>query len=239
MVIRLGCVVLAVCASAYGFQTETGANAEREKDVYAIYSLLFTNTETSHGADTNERYLIAATTSTRWPSEPTPACVAPPAGRQAEFREVLADYELRKSTPRQLKRQLSIQKPYVLLDDEEVKAFMKTRPPTVHPDTSDERFRGVADVFMLSEVYFNPSRTLALTAFSSWCGGLCAKWQWRVFEKSATGKWEERHWITCITVAEGPRSMFRVVSGQAYSCGRSLRNRPFAYSCYVRKRVSV
>lgn len=65
----------------------------------------------------------------------------------------------------------------------------------------NERFRGLTDVFTLSDVYFNERRTLALTVVSSWCGDLCALYQWKVFEKLDTGKWEERQWVGCVTVA--------------------------------------
>ncbi len=199
--IRFACIVLAICASASGVQQETAVDAEREKDVYAIYSVMFTDTRTSHGADTNERYLIAATTATKWPMEP---CVTPPDGRRAEFTEVLADFELRKSKPRQLIRALSTKKPYVLLDADEVKAFIDARSPVRPNAPPDERFRGAVDVFTLTDVFFNQARTLALSHISSWCGGLCGLWQWRVFEKSAAGKWEERPWIGCGTIAAAP-----------------------------------
>jgi hypothetical protein len=69
----------------------------------------------------------------------------------------------------------------MLLTDNEVRAFSEER---MRPFAQqDDRFRGVSDYFTLSDVYFNQGRTLALTALSSWCGGLCAQSQWRVFEK--------------------------------------------------------
>ena len=174
--------------------------ATAEKEVYAIYSLMLTNPQTSHGPDDNERYLIAATTAPGRPQEP---CVRAPQEREAAFREVLADYERRKATPRQLQRALSIPKLYILLSADDVKAFMKARSLTrTVPEPANDRFRGVTDVFTLSDVYFNQHRTLALTAISSWCGSLCALYQWKVFEKLDTGKWEERHWGTCVTIAK-------------------------------------
>lgn len=157
---------------AHGFQQEsTSADSQREKDVYTLYSLMMTNPQTSHGADNNERYLIAVTTA---PPHPPKPCVAPPKEREAEFREVLADYDRRKGTPRQLERALSISKPYLLLTADEVKEFMKSRPVTkTDQEGGSEQFRGVTDVFTLADVYFNERRTLALTAISSWCGSLC------------------------------------------------------------------
>jgi hypothetical protein len=128
--------------------------------------------------------------------------VRPPKEREADFREVLADYERRKSTPRELKATFSIRKPYVLLSAKELSEFMKERfLPSIGESVPDVRFQGVTDVFTLSDVYFNQRRTLALTAISSWCGSLCALYQWKVFEKLDSGKWAESQWISCFTIA--------------------------------------
>ncbi|MGA2882372.1 MAG: hypothetical protein ABSG13_25745 [Bryobacteraceae bacterium] len=196
---RLAYLVLMIATIARGFQESNVTDPEREKDVYAIYSLMLTNPKTSHGPGADERYLIRATTV---PGTPGVPCVRPPKEREADFREVLADFERRSATPRQLERELSIRKPYVLLNADQVKQFLDER--SLHrnpPGTGDEQFRGVTDLFSLSDVYFNQRRSLALTALSSWCGSLCGLYQWKVFEKVDTGTWEERDWLTCITVA--------------------------------------
>ena len=55
-----------ICTSAQGFQRDAlSADSDREKDVYAIYSLMLTNPSTSHGPYTSDRYLIARTTGPR------------------------------------------------------------------------------------------------------------------------------------------------------------------------------
>src|SRR6266478_1466256 len=109
---RLASALLLIAIMPHGFPQDTStADAEHEKDVYAIYSILLTNPKTSHGADDNERYLIAPTTV---PGNPRIPCVRPPKERDADFREVLADYDRRKETQRQLKPMFSIPKPYVL-----------------------------------------------------------------------------------------------------------------------------
>jgi hypothetical protein len=128
----------------------------------------------------------------------------PPKEYQADFREVLADYELRKGKARELKPSFSIQKPYSLLPADEVIAFMfmKEHRPTPEPKSPDARFRGVTDLFTLSDVYFNQRHTLALTGIATWCGNLCGSYQWKVFEKLDTGKWEERSWVVCMTIAD-------------------------------------
>ena len=188
--LRVAFMLFTICTIAPSFQKEANsADSEREKDVYAIYSLMLSNPQTSYGPDHDERYLIAATTVPGIPEQP---CVSPPKERTAEFRDVLVDYERRKATMRELKPALSIAKPYELLDANHVNEFINERsfsgPGKIVPNP---RFQGVTDLFRLSDVYFNRRGTLALTAISAYCGSLCGFHQWKVFEKRATGKWEE------------------------------------------------
>jgi hypothetical protein len=194
---RLASLLLVICTTGLAFQQ----NTDVDKDVYAIYSLMLTNPQTSHGPD-NKQYLIAATTAPGVPKEP---CIRPPkereADRSADFREVLADFHQREATQRQLSRALSIQKPYVLLNGDEVREFQEARS-LKPPGNVADRFQGVTDLFTLSDVYFNQHRTLALTAISSWCGSLCARYEWKVFERIAGGAWEDTHWNACLTMAE-------------------------------------
>jgi hypothetical protein len=193
-----------ISATVHAYQPQTSpAGPQREKDVYAIYSQMFTNPPTSHGRDNNDRYLIAETTA---PGEPKEPCVRPPKEREAEWREVLVDFERRKDTPRRLERSFSISKPYELLNADEVKEFIADRSlPRLGTAVADERFRGVTDLFRLSDVYFNRRRTLALTYISTWCRGLCGLMLWKVYEKSNAGGWDERPWVPCTTISEAPR----------------------------------
>ena len=89
---------------------------------------------------------------------------------------MLADYYRRKATQRQLKLAFSLPKPYVLLPADEVNAIIENQPSLRQfgQASADERFRGVTAIFLLSDVYFNPRRTLALTAifFVVW-GTVC------------------------------------------------------------------
>jgi hypothetical protein len=190
--LRLVCLFL-VFGAASGFQQDT----EREKDVYRIYSLIFTSPGTSHGPDKNPRYLIAEKTLP--PSSLPPlGCVSPPANRTAEFQEVVADYEKRKNSPRTLKRNLSLAKPYDLLNQDEVTAFREARFSGTRPDP---RFENVTDLLQLGDVYFSRNGKLALSALSTYCGGLCGQWRWNVLEKTPEGEWRELEWVTCSTMA--------------------------------------
>jgi hypothetical protein len=190
-----------VCAYGFCFQ-----QTDKEKDVYDIYSLLLdrpkTSHETSHGPSNAPRILIARTTVPGVPKDP---CVTPPKERDAEFQEVLADFRARSATQRKLRPAFTLAKPYFLLGPEEVAAFEKDRGWPKPPGAArDPRFEGVADLFRLSEVYFNQPRTLALTAVATWCGGLCGLMRWVALEKQKDGKWEELPWVGCTTIAAIP-----------------------------------
>jgi hypothetical protein len=180
-----------LCFGTYSSaQTST---AERKSDVYAIYSLMLTNPQTSHGPDDNEVYLIADTTVPGVPSVP---CVRPPAEEEQRFAEVIADFNQRKDAHPKLEPAFQITKPFRLLTPEEVDSFVKRDRTKVIALGSK-----APDLFRLTDVYFDRNRTLALTAISTWCGGLCGLFQWKVFEKSISGQWQENKWITCTTIA--------------------------------------
>ena len=152
--------------------------ADEHVDIYAIYSLMMTNPITSHGPSTDEVYLISDKTRPAVPAEP---CVFVPPQYAAAYQEILDEYHRRKDKAVKLERAFNIAKPYELVDDD-------------HVITLTRKSR---DVFYLGDVYFDKSHTLALTAFSTYCGPLCGESLWRAFEKSSSGQWEQRPWVGC------------------------------------------
>jgi hypothetical protein len=201
LMFRPAFVLLVLGTIAHGFpQDAASADSEREKDVYAIYSLMLTNSVVNAR---NDRYLIEATTIPGFPAIP---CVQPPKERNGDFREVLADYERRKAKQRQIKPMFSVSKQYLLLTADEVNPIIEREPylPLYGQSSGDERFRDVTHLFRLTDVYFNPRRTLALTAISLWCGGMCGRHDWKVYEK-LDGKWEPRSWVMCGTISKNAR----------------------------------
>lgn len=200
VVVRLS---LLLVVAVVVLQSQNPNVSDREKDCYAIYSLMMTNPETQSRTDGNDRYLIAAITGPGVPARP---CVQAPAGREADLQEVLADFESRKAVPRHLKSSFSSNKPYLLLSGEDVDAFMKAKRNRSNQEPGRAEFKGVTDLFTLTDVYFNQRGTVAFSGLSSWCGDSCALWRWRVFEK-AGGKWEEQklfyfnepgRWLGCL-----------------------------------------
>lgn len=160
------------------------AQEDRETDVYAIYSLLMTNPETSHGPDDNPRYLILDTTVAGVPAEP---CVNAAGERAERISEILKDLQERRNQQRKLKRELKITKPYELLSESEAR--------------HRARSTGVTDVFSFSDVCFDKAGTLALTHRASVGGSLCALFQWKLLEKQSDGSWKEVPGVGCVAMA--------------------------------------
>jgi hypothetical protein len=199
--LRRSFILVVGCAAADGFQQQPNAAAgsEQRADIYDIYSMMLKDPKTSHGPDNNQIYLIRDTTVPGTPAEP---CVRPPSSHELSFAEVLADYKRRRDIPVTLERALKTAKPYELLNGDETKEFIQSR--AVQPGQQaniKERFQKATDLFGLTDVYFNRSRTLALTGISTYCGFLCGSYEWKVFEKIDTGHWEERPWVGCYAIA--------------------------------------
>jgi hypothetical protein len=120
---------------------------------------------------------------------------------------VLADFRARPHSPVALVADLKISKPYIFVTTEEREAFVATRPgpPLRNPPASlpsvPPRLEGVTHIITLYDVYFDKDRTLALTGIQNYCGPLCAKAQWKIYEKR-NGAWSEvRPASMCMVIA--------------------------------------
>ena len=125
----------------------------------------------------------------------------------AGFREILADYNLRKNMPAALKRQFTFSKPYQLLSSVEADRFLrealesnpKVKAPNVTPPVNKNPFYQKSKrIFRLGDVYFNKSRTFAVVFFSVYTTPQEGTGSWRAFRKAANGQWQTNNaWSTC------------------------------------------
>ena len=159
-----------------------------------------TNPATSHGPSTDDVYLIAEMTRPVVPAEP---CVRVPIQYEAAYQEILDEYHRRKDKPAKLERALNITKPYELLNADDVGEYVAIHSGYLRiPDPNPkELLRKAQELFWLGDVYFNQSHKLALTAISTYCGGLCGHMLWKIFEKSSAGQWEARPSVACSAIA--------------------------------------
>jgi hypothetical protein len=125
----------------------------------------------------------------------------------AGFREILADYNLRKNTSAALKRQFTFTKPYQLLTSVEADRFLRealeatpqVRAPNVTPPVNrNPLYPKSKRVFRMGDVYFNKSRTLAVVFFSVYTTPQDGSGSWKAFRKGASGQWQTNNsWTTC------------------------------------------
>src|SRR5262249_23088203 len=125
----------------------------------------------------------------------------PPEYQQA-YRELLNEYDERSDKPVKLERAFNITKSDQLLDADEVKEFLAIhslrRTPYPNPN---ELFQKTSDLFTLSDVYFNQSRTRTDCSFQPFVAVCVEALRERYFRKLQRGRWEERPWAFCRTIA--------------------------------------
>jgi hypothetical protein len=141
---------------------------------------------------------------------PAQPCLNVLGERRERITEILKDFEESRHRPRKLKRELKLSKPYELRTESEAKQFRnRNTSPEWHT-----RFAGVTDLFSFSDVYFDKTGTLALTHMTSWCGSVCALFQWRLLEKQTDGSWKEVPGVGCVAIASRIRDRCAYASVQ-------------------------
>ncbi len=171
-------------------------------DVYAIYSAVLNPPKLSH-KDDGQKYLVLNVTVAKPFSEPE-KCIQPPAAYRAGFAEIVDDYLKHRNDSFRLERKFTMPKPYEFVTEAEASRFQKGRVVSqTGPNHDAPKFLGAVDLILLGNVYFNRARTLAAVSTEAWCGGLCAVWTWRIFEKQQDGRWKElsSSWSMCFTQA--------------------------------------
>ena len=168
--------------------------SEREQDTYAVYSVLMSRPPTSWGNDPNEMYAIAAETRViRRGTFDLVSCIQLSAEYDARWKEILSEIDSGSDSPTTLQRSLKIGKPYTFLAGDELKRFedsVRSRGIQA-PVAGDTPLKGAVDIFFLSNVYFDKTRTLALVQLTSVCGMLCGEVDSKVYEKGTNGAWLE------------------------------------------------
>jgi len=181
-------------------------------DAYAIYSALISASPIVRSGPGNvptddQIYLIDAMTITDRSGFGPPggrsfftaeSCLKVPPLDDAGFREIVADYNLRKNTPAALKRLFTFSKPYQLLTASESDRFLREAQEATPPVNRNPLYSKSKRVFRLGDVYFNKARTLAVVFFSVYTTAANGSGSWRAFRKAANGQWQTNtSWATC------------------------------------------
>ena len=190
--------------------------ADRAAAAYAIYSQLLPGNQIEWGDVARTQWLVEAATKAV-PLDASCATggmmnphsdVRAPAERQAEFAEVLADFDAHCHDRYLLEgSRFQVKVPVRVLDEDSQKRYvagvMHYLPPANDimraPATPDE-FKGAAGMHSFTAVYFNHAHTLALTEIGMYCGGLCGNWRWVVLERKG-GSWRVLPWVSSYTIS--------------------------------------
>jgi hypothetical protein len=125
-----------------------------------------------------------------------------PQERQAEFAEVLADFDAHCHDRYLLEAsKLRVKLPVRLLDEEGRKRYVSHVSGYIPPQNSSimqapptpEEFKGAAGMHSFTTVFFNHAHTLAITEIGMYCGGTCGNWTWVVLERT-NGQWHVLPW---------------------------------------------
>ncbi|MFL6438467.1 MAG: hypothetical protein ACJ71Q_12865 [Terriglobales bacterium] len=189
---------------------------DRIADSYAIYSQLLPRNRIEWGNAPRSQWLVEDTTTAMPLDQPCESRgmmnphqgIKPPQERQAEFAEVLADYDAHCHDRYQLDgSKFRLRLPVRLLDEGARKRYVSGvwghMPPSNNimqaPPTPDE-FKGAAGMHSFTAVYFNREHTLAMTEIGMDCGNLCGNWAWAVLEKK-NGEWQVLPWVTASMIS--------------------------------------
>ena len=178
---------------------------DRIADSYAIYSQLLPGNQIEWGNAPRSQWLVKDTTNAVPPDNPCVSggtmnphqVIKPPPERQAEFGEVLADYDAHCHDRYQLDgSKLRLELPVRLLDEDARKRYVSGVRGYIAPGndimrapSTPDQFNGAAGMHSFTAVYFNRAHTLAMTEIGMYCGGLCGMWRWVVLEKK-NGEWQ-------------------------------------------------
>ncbi len=182
---------------------------ERVADSYQIYSQLLPGNQIEWGDAPRSQWLLEGTTKAEPPDSSCASggmmnphwAIEAPRTRQAEFAEVLADFDKHCHETYQLDAsKFRVELPVRLLDEEARERYVRGvsgyPPPGSNimqaPPTPDE-FKGAAGMHSFTAVYFNHAHTLAMTEIGMYCGGLCGNWRWVVLERR-NGQWQILPW---------------------------------------------
>ncbi|HEY3991153.1 MAG TPA: hypothetical protein VGM02_17770 [Acidobacteriaceae bacterium] len=168
---------------------------DRAGDSYAIYSLLMPGVPfAGMSLQQAPHFAIAGTTvniDDMNPAIPPEGQLQPPPNNEKAFREAVADFHIRRYERVQLERQLNLDRPYTLLEPDEIAELRKALAGIDPGSQLQDKWAGYPGITYFSEVYFNTAGTAALVYMNNFCANLCANGQWIYLEKNG-GQWVRR-----------------------------------------------
>ncbi len=168
--------------------------SDRAADSYAIYSQLLQGIALDLGNVARKVWLVEDTTII--PLSPLYAHIQPPLGREADLQALFDDYVRHESETIALTADgFHTELPVRLMDEAARKRFRESvRFGHAKDPVAGAEFDSSAGMHRFSQVYFNPTHTLAMVHFGMDCGGGCGAWRWIVLEHR-DGRWVPLPWV--------------------------------------------
>ena len=144
----------------------------------------------------NPVFLIAAKSITPI-GRPMQNCLVMPQSYALTSNEILAEFNAQKPDMATIPADLKLTRPYVLLseaDENEFRAdrrqMLRISPRDTYPlaASTNPKFKGATDLFLLSDVYFNQNRTVAATFIQIFSSARAGSWRWVGLEKTSDGR---------------------------------------------------
>lgn len=193
---------------------------DRAEASYTIYSQLLPGNQIEWGNAPRTQWLIEDATKAVALDSPCASgammvgpmnphqSVKAPEERQAEFEEVLADFDAHCHDVYRLEAsKFRLEMPVRMMDEEArrryVEGVVHYMPPAndiMRAPATPNEFKGAAGMHSFTAVYFNRAHTLAMTEIGMYCGGLCGMWRWVVLENK-NGQWQVLPWVYGYTIS--------------------------------------
>jgi hypothetical protein len=179
-----------------------------DSDSYSIYSILISKEgapNTRPAGSLPKHYLIAQRTVKVWQPPPIPGrqpevlrdCISVPADEREEYESAISSFERKNRSAATLQRGFSLERPYFVLADSEVRKYHDwtyrvwsgaNRVENVEPDPL---FEGVFGLISFSSVGFSKGGKVALVYMVFDAGPRYGTWAVYAFEKR-NGTWEQK-----------------------------------------------
>lgn len=187
---------------------------DRAADSYRIYSVLLPVGVLADPGWPRDLWLLSDTTVSIVPADQScmtdnaggldmnpHVAIEAPADRQADFTELLQDFDARCHERIHLTADsFHLVVPLRLLNQAEQDEFIQSRfDPNAgaEGDALTAHYKGAPGLSRFSQVYFNAHHTVAMVYANDWCGGLCAQSYWQVVGIE-DGVWKRLNWRSAI-----------------------------------------
>jgi hypothetical protein len=174
-------VLMSLCSAA---RSQTPGPYD-DPDAFAVYSALLASKNSTQPE--KKKHFIISDTTTDYPNGQKMGCLRATKGHEAELEPVFNSYRKVNAAPLKLTEKLELPFEYELVSPITIHGFFEKKGVEGW-QVFYERYPTSDGYNELSAVGFNPEKTLALVYAGNYCGSLCGRGTYNLFEKR-NGNW--------------------------------------------------